>query len=267
MKIYNYLIGAGIILTIMIISIPQFTGTVFVNNREDRIPTDWLSKILLKAQKPFKTPENYKIPKNIKAIRIIGSQKKGYEYSNIEFKKNNGPQDISSFYLNEFTFSINKDTLLIKANDTKYNHSLNVNIDSDVKNVIIDNYGFAEVVIDQYINFDMTIENRSEILLSGQENMLIKNIEIKGESTLTLSHCSIPLMNLKVVNSMVYVDPLNHIDSLKANLIGKSNIKKQKTVSVYVTNSNNNSKQALSTELAQVNIYPEGNLKYYTITP
>lgn len=266
MKIYNILIGIAIVLTIVIISIPQLTGTEFVNNEEERIPSDWLSELILKSEKKY-TLSYYQIPNNTKVIKIIGSSKNTSGHSWIEMKTDNDSQNVSSYQLENFIFRSSNDTLIIKEDDTKFGGSLTLSINSNIKKIILNNLSLLTTLMPpKSAKFELTIENNSNIILNAQQNINLNSIDVKGKSTLTLTNCFMPNLDLQIDNSMVNVDDRNNIDSLKANLIGKSNIKKRNNVNEHDTYKFEETKKALNITHPQVNIYPTGNLHYYNLS-
>lgn len=268
MKIYNVLIGIAIIITILMFSLPQLTGTIFVNNQKDNIPTDWLSALLLKHEKKSKL-YTYKIPATTKAIKIIGNNKYNtFSLAHIAINENKETQIVTLYEDNDIRFSTIADTLVIK-NTGQYTPSLTLDIDSNTQTIIMDDFAYGIIHPSKTVTFDLTIENNSAVILLSNDNQNIKNIDIKGQSTLDLRNCCVmPTINLQVNNSMVYVDPQNNIDSLKVNLIGKSNIKNgsinQQNMS-YSSNDFEHIKTELGIKNAQINIYPTGNLKYYNL--
>lgn len=262
MKIYTILITASITLTILLIATPQLTSTIFVNNKKERIPTDWLSALILKFEKPIKK-QSYSIPTSTKFIKIIGNNNYLFGYSTMNISTNNQYPKISSYELDHTQFTMNKDTLLVKIKEGHINPSLALELSSNIKNIVLKSIGIVKLIPTEKLSLDLTIENKSDIILSGERKSSLKNITVKDKSTLTLTHCIVASFDMKIYNSMVYVDPLNAIDSLHASLIGKSNIKKQKQPRNYV----DNNFESLQNEKQQmyVNIYPTGNLNYYKL--
>ena len=264
MKIYTILISASIALTILLIAIPQLTATVFVNNKKEKIPTDWLSELILKFEKPIEK-QSYSIPTGTKVIKITGNNNYLFGYSTMNISANNRHPKISSFELDHLLFTTNKDTLLVKIKEGYFNPSIALELSSNTNNIVLNNIGIVKLLPTDKPSLELAIENKSDIILSGEHQFSLKNITVKDRSTLTLTHCIVPNIDMKIYNSMVYVDPLNAIDSLRASLIGKSNIKRQKQTSNYVDNNFESLQLEKEKQQMYVNIYPTGNLSYYNL--
>lgn len=253
----------------MVIAIPQLTGTAFVNNLQDKIPQDWLSAFVLKNEKQLNV-SSYEIPNTIKVIKIIGSNDHpnslGHSFLFICEKKEKS--SLSSDALEALNITQNADTLIIK-NNRPYNQSLTLDLDPKIKTLIIDNLKNGIIHPTNNVKIDLVIQDQSGITFEGNDNQAINTILVKEQSTLNLTKCCIlPTMNLEIDNSMVFIDPENKIDSLKANLIGKSNIKlvdNNRPNTHKTDNSIGNNKTKSLSKDSQINIYPTGNLKYYNI--
>lgn len=265
MKTYNLFIGIGTLITILIMSIPQLTGTAFVINKEKREPADWLSSYLLKKER-LRKQESYNIPNNIKAIKITGNNQDFISYSEIKTIENNHTPAVHFYNHEAYNFSYSQDTLLIQARKDGNYGNLILEIPTQVNQLIFDNFRVGKLLPSKTIAFKLHVKNKSDVILENKLNSHIKNITIKGQSTLTLLNCFTPIIDVQIDNSMVYVQPNNHIDSLHAHLIGKSNIKKRTKSSTH-ENYNDKTLEELKTtsgvQQTKVNIYPIGNIKYY----
>lgn len=259
MKKHIIFIAIAAIISIVVLGIPQLTGTVFVNNPEEKKPVDWLSAQVMKFGKE-NNEKQHDIPAHIRHIKIGGAENHGRIYVLHNSKPHiryHGHND----YFN-LKISIDKDTMII-ANGASL-PALSLYIDSNITKLTFSNTKDAEVHINHTLPLDLTVENQSDINLRGNRNTSLKQIDVSGQSTFTLGHCFTPVIDMQVDNSMVYVERFNHIDSLKAHLIGKSNIKRIHTA-VIDTN-----EEILLKEFNVISqhifIYPTGNLKYYNLS-
>jgi hypothetical protein len=249
------------------LGIPQLTGTVFVNNLEEQKPVDWLSAQMLKLKKESSTAIQYDIPDQIRTIKIAGAVQ--YPNSSISIRQNDRLDRQMIYNTNNDYFAVVLnvvgDTLVITgAQDGRLLPPLTLYVDSNIHELVLNNQRSTNIHINHKLPLDLKIENNSDISLRGNRNTKLKKISISGQSTFSLSHCFTPVIDMQIDNSMVYVDLFNNIDSLKANLVGKSNIK------LSNTGYNDDDAKILMEEFNitkySANIYPTGNLVYYNIS-
>ena len=263
LKKYHILLALFCTIWFLTMAIPQVTGTAFINNYKDLKPKDWLSGILIKGYKK-NTILNHTIPENIKIIKLVGNNLKGMNY-HIDIidaidKENNISYDFKSI----IDFPIKDDTLVINIK-SGYVNSFALAVDSSIIGIVIDGLSNPTIHSNQKNELTLSVQNKSDIIISGNTNKNIRHITVDGQSTLSLINTFTSIIDIEIKNSMVYIDYLNHIDSLKANLIGKSNIKK-KEVTVWrddAKNKYNESKKELNINDTHVNIYAKGNLEYF----
>jgi len=266
MKTYYIFVAIPLLLTFLFVGTPQFTGKVFVNNDKERKPTDWLSALLLRNEK-FPESKDHFITDNVKVIKIIGSQSQTSSYHHIRFEKIKSDNQSQSFSINEFSinnsskleFKINQDTLIFD-NNRNYHTSLVFYLNNTNKNVVFENVKNGTIHNSLSDNLILILDKGS--VLSLQEMTYpVKKIDINDGSNLSVFSCNLNKLELNINNSMVYIDPINNIDSLHANLIGKSNIKLQNTLPKYFMMENYEEVKQNS----KVNILSRGNLEYYNL--
>lgn len=259
MKKHYIFIAIAIFSSIIFFSVPQFSGTVFVDNSEDQQPADWLSAIVYKYKE--QDEQQYHIPDHIRHIKISGA---GERLGNIHVFQDTHQSIINTKNNNtyEAQISIHKDTLIIPNGAAL--PGLKLNIDSRIKNLIFSAAKDAELHIHHRLPLEISVEDQSKIYMRCNRNIALNKINVSDQSTFTLSHCFTPVIDIQVDNSMLYVERFNHIDSLKVNLIGKSNVKR---ISSQVIDAD---EEVLLKEFniksQHLFIYPTGNLKYYNLT-
>lgn len=252
-------------LTFLLFAVPQFTGKAFVNNEKERKPIDWLSALLLQNEK-FPQTKEHLISDNVKVIKIIGAQNQTSLHYHIRFEKIKS--DSQSFSINEFSindssklkFKINQDTLIFENNNGDFPTYLEFYLDNTNKTVIFENVKGGNIYNKLSNNLHLILDKRSMLTLQEMRDS-VNQIDIYDGSNLSVFSCNVNKLELNINNSMVYIDPINNIDSLNANLIGKSNIKLQNTLPKYFTIENYEQVKQKS----KVNIYARGNLEYYNL--
>lgn len=260
MKTYPIFIGIALVLTILTIGLPQLSGNIFVDSYETKVPKDWLSAQLLKYHKEI--PEiTYQIPANIRTICFQGGNPTQYHFRSAMYIKSGQRPHISYREGNKLTFSIADDSLHVFV-ENEYMPSLTLYIDSNVHNLVYDNIKRTEVHVNQTAPLRFSVQNKSDIAIRGNRNLQLQQMLVKEESTLSLNHCFTPTIDMQIDNSMVYIDPLNNIDSLRAHLIGKSNIKRQNTLIFEESNDFEILKKELNITKSNVSIFPTGNTYY-----
>lgn len=258
MKKHLIFITIAAISSIVVLGIPQLTGTVFVNNEKEKQPVDWLSAQILKFRKENKEMR-HEIPAHIRHIKIGGAKNHGHIYVRQDSIQHIRYQRHNDYVKAEIT--IDKDTLII-ANGASLPY-LSLNIDRNITKLIFNNAKNTKVHINQTLPLDISITNQSDIYMRGNRNRNLDKISVTGMSTFTLSHCFTPVIDMQIDNSMVYIDLFNNIDSLKAHLIGKSNIKLSGTP--LIDNDANLLMKEFDVTKYSANIYPTGDLSYYKV--
>ncbi|HMR18737.1 MAG TPA: hypothetical protein PKA53_05520 [Sphingobacterium sp.] len=263
MKTYIIFAAIAAFSTIAIMSIPQLTGKVFVNNRKEQKPVDWLSAQVLKFQKKHGTV-TYDIPAHIHTIKIIGGAEHPYGQISVQKDKRHVIYSTHDGYFDAL-LTIVQDTLIIAgAENNKPLPSLTLYIDSNIHKLILNNQKTKDLHINHKLPFEILVENQSDVFLRGNENTKLTKMSVSDRSTFSISQCFTPTIDMQIDNSMVYVDLSNNIDSLKANLIGKSNIKL--TYTMETKYSARTSIEESHITKSNVNIYPAGNLEYYHLS-
>lgn len=268
-KYYIYAI-ISILTTIVYFGTPQLsTGKIFINNIEEQKPTDWLSAII--KQFFYETESNhptYHIPKNIKTIVFQGkvgqitSSNLSQIYLLNDASISNQIKNINDSHIK---YSIKNDTLILKIDERNlYKH---VYIDSTIQDLVFDNVKKTEVSNNQPYPIKFHLTNRSDITISGNTNRKLNKFNVNEQSTLNLNYIFTPSVNINIENSMVYIDPLNNIDSLHAHLRGKSNIQIKNTLKEWQRGEQfEKIKQYLQIDKTSLNIFATGNLEYYNIS-
>lgn len=120
---------------------------------------------------------------------------------------------------------------------------------------------YTDMHINHTLPLDLFVTDKSNVILRGNYNTSLHKMYLSSESVLTISHCFTPVIDIQIDNSMLYIDQLNHIDSLKANLVGKSNIKRINDK--YETDDFTALMKKFNIEHNEVHIYPTGNKEYF----
>ncbi|MCA5004509.1 hypothetical protein [Sphingobacterium bovistauri] len=261
MKTYYIFVAIPLILTFLVLGIPQFTGRVFVNNHIEAKPSDWLSALILKTEKAPELPKQHEISSEIKVIKIIGNSNQMSFNNHFRFEKP-APQ-LETFSINEsanIKIRTVQDTLFIEQDKGDFYTSIVFFLKDINRSIIFQN--IKNGTVHNYVsnNYKLTFDNCSELTLAYVKDLL-GPIDVNNGSSINIFSCNLNKLDLNIDNSMVNVDQINNIDSLNANLTGKSNIK------IRNVNHNRfyveNQEQALKN--SKINIYPTGNLSYYNL--
>lgn len=274
MKKSKLLFAFVIMLLLSYIYVPQLRGTIYLS-KDTHEPKDWLSSLTLKLS----SNDNFEIPKNISTIYLTG---KGLHaenrYSKIKISDKRKTKNLIEYKNNDLNFTAKNDTLFIDLANN-YKEEFNIFIDSTIKCMIADNIKSKELNLETDLPIEYIVKNKSNIDISRIDsydplnyNQVKFKMTAKGNSTVGLTLGFKEHANIHIVNSMVYIRQDSQIDTLRVDLLEKSNIIFQDRYRQYRYSTINGfivgigSSSSGGTPPIPNKLIIDGNLKYYNLS-